>query len=118
MCIRDSHITITGKKNNSTDEPSNSPQVTPSPSLHVNSRSNGDLEQHQYVAYTGYLTKSPPLHKVKNRIARWHMRYFVLFDTHHGMMEDEITNDRDVYLSYFKNCSAFNNNDDPLGEKT
>ena len=89
------------------------------------------LEQ-RYVAYSGYLTKSPPMHKVKSRIARWHMRYFVLFDTSYVTDSDchpydnriqsqGITNgqngrhDRLVYLSYFKNHTAFKNGEDPFG---
>ena len=71
----------------------------------------------------GYLVKSPSRDRFRNKIARWHLRWFVLYDTLHLRCNDDeqITKsgcgeERRVELIYYKNHSMQNNNNDPISE--
>uniref|UniRef100_A0A7M5X443 PH domain-containing protein n=1 Tax=Clytia hemisphaerica TaxID=252671 RepID=A0A7M5X443_9CNID len=73
------------------------------------------LQEHPFISYSGYLTKSPPMHKVKNKIARWHLRYFILYDTDRSTSNDQRWINRKVFLCYYKNYSSAKNGESPLG---
>ena len=68
----------------------------------------------KYIIRQGYLTKSPPKEKIKNKMARWHMRWFVLFDNQE-LCEADNTVGREIKLYYFRNEEAFAKNEIPKG---
>ena len=55
----------------------------------------------QCIVMRGYLIKSPPLEKSKNRVARWHLRWFMLYDTKKRCDIDPLL-EREIKLYYFK----------------
>lgn len=60
------------------------------------------------IVKQGYLTKSPPTGEVTLIRKRWHLRWFVLYDTHAGDNVDKNTA-RDVFMLYYKNDIKVNN---------
>ena len=63
----------------------------------------------------GYLVKSPSRMCLRNRIARWHLRWFVLYDTQPRCDMDD-TLEREIELLYYKNHQEEQKNHPPLGE--
>ena len=55
----------------------------------------------QCIIMRGYLIKSPPLEKARNRVARWHLRWFMLYDTKKRCDIDPLL-EREIKLYYFK----------------
>jgi len=64
----------------------------------------------------GYLVKSPSRMCLRNKIARWHLRWFVLYDTQPRCDVDE-TIEREIELLYYKNHQEEQRNCQPLGER-
>lgn len=71
------------------------------------------LDPHCIVKY-GFLTKSPPLEKIKSKVARWHLRWFVLYDTKPRADIDPAV-EREVELYYYTNEDSQKLGEIPLG---
>jgi len=54
------------------------------------------------IVKQGYLTKSPPTNEITLIRKRWHLRWFILYDTHAGSHPDPNA-ERDVFMLYYKN---------------
>ena len=67
------------------------------------------------IKKVGYLVKSPSKTGLKNKIARWQLRWFVLYDTQPHCDLDESCK-REVILYYYKNHQEQLNNGQPLGK--
>ena len=67
----------------------------------------------------GYLVKSPSKLCFRNKIARWHLRWFVLYDNQPrcDAAVDSAEEERVVELLYYKNHREEQLNAQPLGEK-
>lgn len=63
----------------------------------------------------GYLVKSPSKICFRNKIARWHLRWFVLYDNQPRC--DTVNEERVVELLYYKNHREEQINAQPLGER-
>lgn len=67
------------------------------------------------IVKQGYLVKSPPLDLIRKRVSRWHMRWFVLYDTKPRCDVDPAV-DREVELLYYRNNESQYIGDAPLGK--
>lgn len=62
----------------------------------------------------GYLTKSPSRDRLRNKIARWHLRWVVLYDTL-PLCDENTAAEREVELIYYKNHGEESNSNLPIG---
>jgi len=69
----------------------------------------------EYIQHGGYLVKSPPLDKMLNKVTRWHLRYFVLYDNKKLHDKEPQLHSHQVALYYFENWSAFHNRQQQKG---
>ena len=66
------------------------------------------------IRKSGYLVKSPSRDLIRNRMARWHLRWFVLYDNK-PCMNEKITK-REVEIIYYKNHEEQQKYSEPLGK--
>ena len=77
-------------------------------------RNNPHFEDECCKKKVGYLVKSPSKICFRNKIARWHLRWFVLYDNQSRC--DTANEERVVELLYYKNHREEQMNAQPLGE--
>ncbi|XP_065671107.1 uncharacterized protein LOC105846081 isoform X5 [Hydra vulgaris] len=63
----------------------------------------------------GFLVKSPPQEHVIRKVARWHLRYLVLYDTQSRVDIDQII-EREVFIFYYKDDKSKEAGEKPLGK--
>ncbi|XP_012559911.2 uncharacterized protein LOC105846081 isoform X3 [Hydra vulgaris] len=67
------------------------------------------------IVKEGFLVKSPPQEHVIRKVARWHLRYLVLYDTKSRVDIDQII-EREVFIFYYKDDKSKEAGEKPLGK--